>query len=710
MKRQNKAVLIALLILFSFLNLNNIQSQWVQSNGPIGGSVKQLVFNASNDAFIATNGGVFGFLSNGTSWYVANNGLTTLDIRALAVIGGNIFAGGYEVSGTQGGVFLSTNKGNSWTAVNSGLNNRTIISLGASGTNLFAGTNGAGVYVSTNNGTNWTYASSGLSGSTLTINCLYSNSTTMYAGTNDGLAVTTNNGANWTSSSSGLPTLGKAVYGISIKNSIIYVGTRNGVFQSTNNGATFTDASGNIGNLSINCLVSDATYLYAGTQGGGVFKTSNGGVNWVTYNGSLTNMYVSTIATTLPSYTWIGTSGDGVYYSLNQSNWVNLVTNLYNTSPRTINIKGTNMFTGTYLNGIYKSTNSGVNWTTANSGFGPLNIVLDIINDGTNLYAATAAGVYKSVNDGANWTVIGNGFTPTNYFQAVVKTGSAIFAGSFGGGVYATTNEGANWSAINTGLTNLNVWDLAYDATYLYAATADGGVFRVSISGGSWTQVNSGFPTGLDIRCLNAIGSKLYAGFNGLFVSTNNGDSWSSISNDSLAGKKIRSIYTYDNGNKIFAGTYNFGLYVSVNGGANFYSANTGLPLLSEIYGITVLNGTDVFMGVTGLGVWKRPLSQIVSGISAIGTEIPKEFRLGQNYPNPFNPATTIRFELPESSDIMIKVYNSAGREVSTVANGRYRAGIYEATFDASGLSSGVYFYRLITDKFSDTRKMMVVK
>ncbi|MDD5360925.1 MAG: T9SS type A sorting domain-containing protein [Ignavibacteria bacterium] len=711
MKRQNKAVFLAGLILLYFMLTNISQSQWIQSNGPLGGTIRQQVFNSSNDAFLATNGGVFGLLSTGSAWYLANNGLTTLDIRALAVIGNNLFAGGYEVPNTPGGVFISTNKGNSWNAVNTGLTNRTIISLGTNGTNLYAGTNGAGIFLSTNNGTMWTSVNSGLSSGSLTVNCFYSNASNVYAGTNDGIAVTTNNGANWMVSSNGLATSFKAIYSINVKAGILFVATRAGVYSSTDNGVTFTNASGNIGNSSINCLINDGTYLFAGTQGGGVYKTSNNGVNWIAANVGLTNLYVSTIQyIPAPNYIYIGTQGDGIFYSLNYSNWLSQLANLYNTSPRTICVKNGNVFTGTLLNGIYKTINSGTNWSTVNSGLPPLSNVLDMINDGTNLYAATSSGIYKSVNDGTNWTGIGNAFTPTNYFQAIIKIGTTLYAGSFGGGVYTSVNEGANWSAVNAGLTNLNVWDMNYDGSYIYAATADGGVFRYPLSGSSWTPINNGLPTGYDIRSLYISGSRIYAGFNGLFVSTNNGDNWNSISNDSLNGKKIRSIYSYENGNKIITGTYNNGIFVSQNGGANFYSVNLGLPQLSEVFCITVLNDQTVFIGLNGLGVWRRPLSEVVSGVSNIGTAIPETYTLGQNYPNPFNPSTTIRFEIPKSSNVTMKVYDLSGKEVSSIVNGYYKAGVYEATFNASNLSSGVYFYKIIADNFSSTKKMMVVK
>lgn len=88
----------------------------------------------------------------------------------------------------------------------------------------------------------------------------------------------------------------------------------------------------------------------------------------------------------------------------------------------------------------------------------------------------------------------------------------------------------------------------------------------------------------------------------------------------------------------------------------------------------------------------------------------PSKFILEQNYPNPFNPVTVIKFALPEKSDVTIKVFNSLGQEVSKIVNGEFEAGIHKVEFDASNLTSGVYYYKMETPKFSQIRKMIVVK
>jgi len=97
-------------------------------------------------------------------------------------------------------------------------------------------------------------------------------------------------------------------------------------------------------------------------------------------------------------------------------------------------------------------------------------------------------------------------------------------------------------------------------------------------------------------------------------------------------------------------------------------------------------------------------------GINQNGTEIPAKYNLSQNYPNPFNPSTKINFSLPKSGNVKLAVYDMIGNEVSVLTNGNLAAGNYTADFNASKLSSGVYFYKLTTDEFSSTKRMMLIK
>ncbi|HMN17434.1 MAG: T9SS type A sorting domain-containing protein [Ignavibacteriota bacterium] len=89
---------------------------------------------------------------------------------------------------------------------------------------------------------------------------------------------------------------------------------------------------------------------------------------------------------------------------------------------------------------------------------------------------------------------------------------------------------------------------------------------------------------------------------------------------------------------------------------------------------------------------------------------MPDGFMLGQNYPNPFNPTTTIEFQIPISEFVSLKVYDSLGREIRVLINEEKKAGFYKVDFDASDLTSGIYFYKLSTDNFSAARKMTILK
>ena len=100
----------------------------------------------------------------------------------------------------------------------------------------------------------------------------------------------------------------------------------------------------------------------------------------------------------------------------------------------------------------------------------------------------------------------------------------------------------------------------------------------------------------------------------------------------------------------------------------------------------------------------------VISGTNLIKSEIPEAYSLSQNYPNPFNPRTVISFQLPVVSDVTLKIYDVQGREVKTLVNERMQAGRYEVRFDGSGMNSGVYFYRLTADGFSETKRMILLK
>ena len=109
----------------------------------------------------------------------------------------------------------------------------------------------------------------------------------------------------------------------------------------------------------------------------------------------------------------------------------------------------------------------------------------------------------------------------------------------------------------------------------------------------------------------------------------------------------------------------------------------------------------------------RNPTGNIITDVVCISNNVPTEFKLNQNYPNPFNPSTIIRYQLPLSSNITLKVYDVLGNEVATLVNEYKSAGSYEVEFNVayeSLLASGVYFYQLKAGAFIQTKKMLILK
>ena len=147
---------------------------------------------------------------------------------------------------------------------------------------------------------------------------------------------------------------------------------------------------------------------------------------------------------------------------------------------------------------------------------------------------------------------------------------------------------------------------------------------------------------------------------------------------------------------------------MSTNNGTSWTVVNAGIPN-STVYSMLVSN-TTMFAGTTGGGVFRRPLSEIITRIGVSSNETPATFRLEQNYPNPFNPVTTIRFGIPARLHVTLTVFNALGQQVATLLNGDQEAGYHDARFDGSGLASGVYFYRLRAGDYIDTKRLILVR
>ena len=373
-------------------------------------------------------------------------------------------------------------------------------------------------------------------------------------------------------------------------------------------------------------------------------------------------------------------------------------------------VSGTNLFAGS-LGGVFLSTDNGTGWTAVNTGLTDLD-VWSLAVSGTNLFAGTGrGGVFLSTNNGTSWSAVNTGLSGT-YVWSLAVTGTNLFAGTYSGGVFLSTSNGTSWTAVNTGLRNTAVYALTVSGTDLFAGTDGGGVFLLSNNGTSWTAF--GLPN-TRVRSFAVSGTNLFAGTysGGVFLSTSNGTSWTAV-NTGVTNLDVRSLGV--SGTNLFAGTYGGGVFLSTNNGSSWVAVNTGLPN-TRVRSFAV-SGTDLFAGTDGSGVWRRPLSEFVTAVTPVDHPLPEDYILGNSYPNPFNPSTTIEFALSKSAFVTLRVYDLLGRKVGELVNEKLAPGNYTTHWDARGLASGVYFYRLQAGEpsagsgqsFVETKKLILLR
>jgi len=147
---------------------------------------------------------------------------------------------------------------------------------------------------------------------------------------------------------------------------------------------------------------------------------------------------------------------------------------------------------------------------------------------------------------------------------------------------------------------------------------------------------------------------------------------------------------------------------ISAISDAYFYFDGHGLLVKNSIYNwfVKVNDGTD----------WTASIDTFIFitpdfvDVKDNDNTTPKQYILYQNYPNPFNPTTTIRFDLPERARVVLKICNILGQEVAELVNEEKQPGVYEVNWNASGFANGVYFYRLEAGRYTETKKLVLMK
>jgi photosystem II stability/assembly factor-like uncharacterized protein len=363
---------------------------------------------------------------------------------------------------------------------------------------------------------------------------------------------------------------------------------------------------------------------------------------------------------------------------------------------------------------VLRTTDGGTTWTNVTgSPIGTADVYCICGIDANTCLLSTspaATFVYRTTNGGSTWTEV---FTQAGGFMDDIKFINANTGFMYGDPVGArwslwkTTDAGATWDS--TGLfvpqagseagwnnamwrSGNNLW-FGTNNTRVYYSTNLGASWNFGATTGSTNSYSVAFNTG-------------GIGFTGQTVALKSTDGGANYSSVTLPGtgtcysfNNVLDRFWYDRGSII---------YWSSDNGANFASQYTGTGTFQAM-DLTLDGNVIRGWSVTSTG-GIAGYYELISGISNNNNQVPSNYVLSQNYPNPFNPSTKISYSLPKAGNVNLVVYDILGREVAVLVNEFTTAGNHTIDFNASGLSSGVYLYKIQSGNFTATKKMVLVK
>ncbi|MBN1633209.1 MAG: T9SS type A sorting domain-containing protein [Ignavibacteria bacterium] len=376
---------------------------------------------------------------------------------------------------------------------------------------------------------------------------------------------------------------------------------------------------------------------------------------------------------------------------------------------------------------VYKTTNGGMNWIELpTTGISKELYCIWAVNP-TTVYVGEGilsgnAKLFKTTNGGDNWTVALTTNPNQGYFNSIVFSNSDPLVGAVQSlRIHITTNGGVTWIQKNPGgsvMSSVQNSLVMIDANFL-GFGMNNGASRITLtlnSGTSWIVQNlnltGSIVCGLDFKDDKLIGlASTTTSLPYIARTSNGGDLWTPIDIGSdISGSTIIDFIQGTNVAYIVGSngtikkssddgqTWSTFSTSGVSGITHFSAKNIN----NVVYGYAVSNAGSVVKFTDSLTV--------ITGLKLTGSETVTDYKLYQNYPNPFNPVTNVKWQILNSGKVEINVYDVLGKKVAQLVNENLKAGMYEIKFDGSKLNSGVYFYRIITDGFSETKRMILIK
>lgn len=411
---------------------------------------------------------------------------------------------------------------------------------------------------------------------------------------------------------------------------------------------------------------------------------------------------------------------------------------------------------------------SQTSWVKLNS---PVTANLNKVNmiDSLHIYAAGDSGtIIRTFDGGVNWEIVE---FPLSYeiidfycysYDVLWVVLRNIVNPPLGSMIYRTTDGGERWEEASEYFEDIFLTTITFiDSLNGWCSGAIGNLSKTTDGGVTWTHINDPNIEGFPILSLEFISPQIGFGSGGHFdfaggiiKTLDSGNTWSL----QLVGPEpIQALYIFDSLNIIgVGGDYEFGTGIvrTTDGGVNWnyesldffgIAVSVAFRNRKEGWGTIGFGKGFIFTNDSGKTWTMKPTPDSASiydikfsderngfsvgdngtilkfdpdviSVSESRTSEISNFILEQNYPNPFNPSTFIKFQIPTSIPVSgkihttLKVFNVLGVEISNLINDELSPGIYSVDFNAEGLSSGIYFYRLQAGNFSETKKMILLR
>lgn len=745
--------------IFLSLFVGSLLAQEWNLLGPTGGSIHSLSINPKNPSSLYAStkiSGLFYSFDSGQSASFISHQFRDYDIDNIITLGDSDDSFICHVSGT--GYFKLNGRTKTW---------KMIIDDPWGGGYTINPKNSNIMYISRNENQLWRSDDGGDSWYKLytfddpirIIEVSNSDTSLIYAAFEDAIYRSVNSGRNWTLTSDpdfydGIPIQLEIN---PLDNNSIYLNNNSRLLKSTDTGFSFdTLITSNTGSFVVNPV--DTMILYVGTSNpsiapeGGIFKSVDGGYNWFEVrnglpDGSLMGFYYIVMNPLNPEELFAGVGYNGIFRTTDGgTNWQ--LTKLANTEVYNFHLISSNserIITEEFTPRNMLTENNGVTWSSPS--FEP-NLLYDqtpvyqlsINQNDRNLgYLAGDSSLYRTLDGGTHWfsTEQLPGVVVVEYHPYNSSIVFAVVNDDYGiSGCYRSNNEGESWDRIgelNDTIPSYRVYSphnhnniFGYGYSF---SDRDSYIYRSTDLGENWERFGEGLiiwsetQQVADIYSLaisSADSNVFYCGqWGGLSKSIDGGESWFRADSALDVHKyfKVSSILLDESDpNRIYIGTLSSGIpyHPSLDNGG-LYLSEDDCQSWTKVYDgeVTLIKSdTSIPRNIyinTPFGILTHK-DNFTTQVSTHDITTLTEYRLNQNYPNPFNPTTKITFSLPKSETVILEVFNTLGQRIELLLNEKLNAGTHDIEFNATNLSSGLYFYRIESGDYHNIKKMILLK